>query len=173
MSYQYNQYLHTHKLGVKQGFEWIKSNLPELVKQEEFDLEHQIGFAHDNSKTEQDEYDAYDKYFYGGNRSYSVTQEFNRAWLLHIHRNPHHWQYWVLINDDPKEGEVLIEMPYNYILEMICDWWSFSWTKGDLNEIFPWYEEHKDYIQLHSSSRLAVEGILALMKIKLEEKIND
>ena len=59
---------------------------------------------------------------------------------------PHHWQYWVLINDNPEEGEVLIEMPYNYILEMICDWWAFSWAKGNLNEIFPWYEERKRII---------------------------
>ena len=172
MSYQYDQYLTNHKANVKKGFEWIRDNIPELIKSE-FDLEHQISFAHDHSKTEQDEYDAYDAYFYGGNKSYTVVQNFNKAWLLHIHRNPHHWQYWILINDDPNEGEILLEMPYNYILEMICDWWAFSWAKGNLNEIFPWYEERKDYIQLHNSSRLAVEGILALIKIKLEENNND
>ena len=22
-------------------------------------------------------------------------------------------------------------MPYPYIIEMICDWWTFSWIKGD------------------------------------------
>ena len=42
-----------------------------------------------------------------------------KAWLLHIHRNPHHWQYWVLINDNPEEGENLIEMPYNYIIGLV------------------------------------------------------
>lgn len=172
MSYQYDQYLTNHKANVKKGFEWIRDNIPELLKSE-FDLEHQIGFAHDQSKTEKDEYDAYDAYFYGGNKSYSVVQDFNKAWLIHIHRNPHHWQYWILINDSPEEGEILIEMPYNYILEMICDWWAFSWAKGNLNEIFSWYEERKDYIRLHNSSRLAVEGILALIKIKLEENNND
>lgn len=168
MSYQYDQYLTNHKANVKKGFEWIRDNIPELIKSE-FDLEHQIGFAHDQSKTEQDEYEAYDKYFYGGNKSFSVVQEFNKAWLLHIHRNPHHWQYWVLIHDDPNEPEECIEMPYNYIVEMICDWWSFSWAKGNPNEIFPWYKARKDYIRLHNSSRLAVEGILALIKMKLEE----
>jgi len=172
MSYQYDQYLANHKSNVKKGFDWIRDNLPELIKTG-FDFERQMGLNHDHSKTERDEYEAYDAYFYGGNKSYSVVQDFNKAWLLHIHRNPHHWQYWVLINDDPQEGEILIEMPYNYIVEMICDWWAFSWAKGNLNEVFPWYEEHKDYIQLHSSSRLAVEGILSLIKLKLEEQNDD
>lgn len=41
--------------------------------------------------------------------SYEVVENFNRAWLLHIHRNPHHWQHWVLINDDPELGETVLE----------------------------------------------------------------
>lgn len=115
---------------------------------------------HDASKSKPDEYEAYDAYFYGGNRSYAVVQAFQRAWLLHIHRNPHHWQHWVLINDDPGEGEVLLEMPYNYIIEMICDWWAFSWAEGNLSEIFSWYDEHKDYIKLNPKTRETVEDIL-------------
>lgn len=169
MSIAYDQYLTQHKANVKKGFDWIRENLPELVIGE-YDYEWQIGMAHDASKTNPDEYEAYDAYFYGGNRSYAVVQAFNKAWLMHIHRNPHHWQHWVLINDEPDEGEILIEMPYNYILEMICDWWAFSWAKGDLTEIFKWYEEHKDYIKLHEASRRAVEINLRMIKEKLEEK---
>ena len=169
MSHQYEQYLNQHKENVKKGFYWIRDNIPELIKPG-YDLEHQICFVHDSSKTEQDEYGAYDAYFYGGNKSFSVVQNFNKAWLLHIHRNPHHWQYWVLINDNQDEGEILIEMPYNYILEMICDWWSFSWAKGNLNDIFYWYEEHKNHIKLHPNARKKVETILDLMKTKLEEE---
>lgn len=169
MSIQYDQYLTQHKANVKKGFEWIRDNLPELVIGD-YDYEWQIGMAHDESKTQPDEYEAYDAYFYGGNRSFAVTQAFNKAWLLHIHRNPHHWQHWILINDEPNEGEILIEMPYNYILEMICDWWAFSWAKGDLTEIFKWYGEHKDYIKLNKKSHATVEHILEQIKSKLEEK---
>lgn len=167
MSYQYDQYLVNHKDNVKNGFNWILENIPELLKTG-FDFVWQMNSQHDYSKGEPDEYEAYDAYFYGGNRSFSVVQDFKRAWLLHIHRNPHHWQYWVLLNDDPEEGETFIEMPYNYILEMICDWWSFSWAKGDLNDIFPWYEEHKDYIKLHPKSRETVKFVLEQIKMKLE-----
>ena len=167
MSYQYDQYLAKHKENVRNGFEWLQTNLPELVKGVP-NLGWQTGFAHDQSKSEPDEYEAYDAYFYGGNRSFKVVQEYRKAWLLHLHRNPHHWQHWVLINDDPKEGEILIEMPVNYILEMICDWWAFSWSKGNLQEIFNWYDEHKNYMKLHPNTRKKVEEILGKIKEKLD-----
>jgi hypothetical protein len=53
---------------------------------------------------------------------------------------------------------------------MICDWWAFSWSKGNLNDIFAWYEEHKNYIKLHPNSRKTVDYILNQIKIKLEEQ---
>jgi hypothetical protein len=52
---------------------------------------------------------------------------------------------------------------------MICDWWAFSWSKGNLNEIFPWYEQRKNYIKLHPNSRKILESILGQIKIKLED----
>ena len=169
MSKQYNLYLEQHKGNVAKGFYWIQENAPELL----FDIpgvsyEHQICYSHDYSKSLSDEYEAYDDYFYGGNKSFNVVQDFNRAWLTHIHRNPHHWQYWILINDNPKEGEIIMDMPYNYIIEMICDWWAFSWSKGNLFEIFSWYDEHKNYMKLSAVTRMNVESILSKIKEKLE-----
>ena len=172
MSYQYDQYLARHKLNVKKGFDYIKENLPHLVDVplNGVDYEWQIGMAHDQSKSEQDEYNAYDAYFYGGNRSFAVVQAFNKAWLFHIHRNPHHWQYWVLLHDEPDEPEECIEMPYNYILEMICDWWAFSWANENLYEIFAWYDDHKDNIKLHQNTRQTVEFVLGEIKKELEQE---
>ena len=166
MSYQYDRYLAQHKSNVEAGFRWLQKNLPEIT--EGSGAEHNIVFAHDQSKTEPDEYGPYDIYFYGGNRSYGVVEDFRKAWLLHIHRNPHHWQYWVLINDAPEEGEIILEMPYCYVLEMICDWWSFSWQSGNLYEIFKWYEEHSKYIKLAQTTKITVEYILDNMKKKLQ-----
>ena len=148
MSQQYDLYLKKHKANVKKGFDWLQTNMPWLFEGRP-SAAWQTEFEHDASKSNPDEYEAYDAYFYGGNRSHAIVEAFNRAWLLHIHRNPHHWQHWVLINDDPGEGEVLLKMPYNYIIEMICDWWAFSWEKGDLSEIFSWYDDHQAYIKLH------------------------
>lgn len=170
MSRSYDLYLDMHKNNVARGFYWIKENLPELlIDMEDVDYEHQICYAHDASKSESDEYEAYDRYFYGNNRSYQVVTDFNYAWLNHIHRNPHHWQHWILINDDPNNGERIMDMPYNYILEMICDWWAFSWDKENLHEIFTWYDSHKDYMKLSEITRHHVTDILAKIKAKLEE----
>lgn len=159
MSKEYDEYLEKHKHNVTRGYIWLRTNLPKLFDGKP-SASWQIDFNHDQSKYNLDEYAAYDAYFYGGNRSHAVVEAFQKAWLLHLHRNPHHWQYWVLINDDPDEGEVLLEMPYNYIIEMICDWWSFSWQKGNLSEIFNWYDEHSAYIKLAPKTREIVEDIL-------------
>lgn len=168
MSVQYDNYLTKHKVNVCKGYEWIRENLPDLLLGKH-NVEWQLQYGHDQSKYDPEEYDAYDRYFYGNNRSYAVVQEFRMAWLRHIHQNPHHWQHWVLINDDPNEGEIVMDMPYIYIIEMICDWWAFSWAVGNLYEIFNWYESHKDYMKLSDSTRKTVNDILAKIKAKLDE----
>ena len=147
--------------------QWIAAYIPELT---DVEATRNIEF-HDMSKNTPDEYTPYDNYFYG-EQTPAIIEAFNRAWLMHIHRNPHHWQYWVLINDEPKEGTILIEMPYPYIIEMICDWWAFSWIKGDLSEMFAWYKDHADYIKLHNNTRSIVEEILEMIRTKLTEVEN-
>ena len=169
MSIQYDNYLTNHKNNVYRGYEWISKNLPEILKPD-LAYEYQLMYNHDASKSSDQEYHAYDAYFYGRNRSYQVVQEFNRAWLHHIHHNPHHWQHWVLINDNPNEGEIVLDMPHLYIIEAVCDWWAFSWAKGNLYEIFNWYDEHKAYMKLSDKTRRTVEDILAKIKTKLDEE---
>lgn len=166
MSWDYDNYLQNHIENVQKGFRWMQEHLPGLIL-DEFDYSNIL--HHDNSKRQQKEYSAYDAYFYGRNKSYQVVKDFNYAWLHHIHHNPHHWQYWVLINDDPEEGTVALEMPYEYIVEMICDWWSFSWKSGDLRGIFSWYDKHKGGMILSDETRKTVEDILN----KIEQYLNE
>lgn len=170
MSIEYDNYLREHKENVAKGLYWLGANLPGILDGVDVvSLRDQVNQYHDLSKYTAAEYDAYDAYFYGKNKTYKVVQDFSRAWLHHIHRNPHHWQYWVLINDEPGEGMDILEMDYCYIIEMICDWWSFSWKKGELYEIFSWYDQHKDYIKLGYKTRKTVEDILDRMREKLDE----
>lgn len=167
MSWEYDNYLQEHIENVQKGFRWMQERLPSFIS-DEFDYSN-ILYRHDNSKRQQKEYSAYDAYFYGGNRSSQVMSNFDYAWLHHIHHNPHHWQYWVLINDDSEEGTKALDIPYSYIIEMICDWWSFSWKAGNLYEIFDWYEEHKDRMILATKTRVIIESILDKMKEVLDE----
>lgn len=167
MSYEYDQYLIRHRCNVQKAYYWLSTNLPEVVGDYDRDVIWQVVFTHDISKDDPEEYEAYDAYFYGNNRSHEVVTAYQRAWLRHIQRNEHHWQHWVLINDDPAEGTVALEMPHNYILGMICDWWSFSIEKENLEEIFDWYAEHKDYMLLAPKTRETVEDILSKLAKRL------
>ena len=172
MSVEYDNYLNKHRENVTAALEWIRYNLPDLLDTVTPCQYARIVNCHDDSKYYQEEYDAYDKYFYGGRKTKAIVDDFNIAWLNHIHNNPHHWQHWVLINDDPEEGTIALDIPYKYVLEMIADWWSFSWKSGDLYEIFDWYDSHKVHMILSKNTRETVEEILAEMKEKLDsEKI--
>lgn len=173
MSLAYNNYLDEHISNVNRAFEWIRTYLPEVVEWLKNDMGDNdiwsITKNHDDSKYSMEEYDAYDAYFYGKDKTSKVKEDFNRAWLHHIHNNPHHWQYYCLINDEAEEGMVVLDMPIRYIVEMICDWWAFSWKSGNLREIFKWYLVHKDYMKLSDNTRMSVEDILARIKDKLDE----
>lgn len=172
MSIEYNNYLSEHISNVQKGLNFFKEHMPDILT---YEGNYYLGYAleeqfanHDKSKYDEKEYAAYDAYFYGGNKTQAVLDEFNRAWLHHIHHNPHHWQYYVLIQDD--DETICVEMPYCYVLEMLCDWWAFSWKNGDLFEIFEWYEKHKNHILLNPKTRKVVEDILTKLRAQLAIK---
>lgn len=182
---QYDAYLDSHIGNVQKGYQWLKDNLPHVLSEDNYfeeicyygDLDEIIG-QHDQSKYNKVpdaenyyelkcEYDPYAEYFYGEEKGPEVEKRFNLAWLSHIHSNPHHWQHWLLQHDD--EGLEILDMPYVFIIEMICDHWSFSWKSGNLYEIFNWYEEHKPGILMSDKTRKTYEHILSSIKTKLDE----
>ena len=169
MSLQYDEYLKEHVQNVTNGLRWMADNLNLIklgISESDVSLALENAGVHDQSKYDQEEYRPYDDYFYGGNKSHAVKTAFDQAWLHHQHVNPHHWQYWVLINDD--EGVKPLPMPTDYILEMIADWWTFSWREGNLMEIFDWYDKHRDVILFEDGTRKTVEKILNEMRKVLE-----
>ena len=161
MSAKYNDYIIEHTDNVIKAYMWLKEH--NIIKQ---DLLDELKL-HDLSKYSHQEYEAYDNYFYG-TRTEAVKEAFNYAWLHHIHHNPHHWQYWVLVNDE--DGTIALEMPENYVYEMICDHWAFSHKSGNLYEIFDWYESHKKNMILHWTTRKLYESILDKIKEELDKQ---
>ena len=161
----YNDYLDKHINAVRLAFSWLCINLPELIKDYDADMLGEFIDSHDVSKWEDEEYFAYCEYFYG-EKTPEVKDEFDRAWLHHQHRNPHHWQHWLLKQDDGTNKA--IEMPYLDVIEMVCDHWSFSWMKDDLYEIFSWYDENKPKMILHPNTKSLYESILEKIKNKLD-----
>ena len=166
MSAKYNEYISEHIDNVKKAYFWLKDHAIIDFKEDEADFLKQLNI-HDLSKYGEKEYDAYDKYFYG-TKTKEVEKEFNYAWLHHIHNNPHHWQYWLLYEDSTKKP-IPLEIPYEYLIEMILDWWSFSWKQGNLYEIQDWYNNHKSIIIMNENSKNLTEKIIRSIIDKLDE----
>ena len=171
MSKEYDDYLKSHIDAVRNAVDWMVENNVGDVRNLSGGLVAarlvSNARAHDESKFLVEEYGPYDAYFYGGRDEGA----FDVAWLHHIHHNPHHWQHWLLVNgygDFGTPGVVTpVEMPRVYALEMVADWWSFSWRSGNLREVFGWYGEHRDRIVLHPSTRKYVESVLGEIDEKL------
>jgi len=172
MSRKYSEYLGSHIGAVGRAARYMVDNLGETDVFSGVDTEAFLRnvVKHDESKYGTEEYGPYDAYFYGT----PDEDAFNRAWLHHIHNNPHHWQHWMLMNDDGKYRDpgkvVALEMPRVYALEMVADWWSFSWRSGDLTEMFRWYDENKGNIIIHQRTREYVESVLDEIRSLLSDK---
>ncbi|MDI9519176.1 MAG: DUF5662 family protein [Erysipelotrichaceae bacterium] len=79
------------------------------------------GILHDLSKYLPIEFISGVKYFQGYRSPIDKEKEilgYSKAWLHHKGRNKHHWEYWY---DFTKDGYGPIEMPIQYVCEMICD----------------------------------------------------
>ena len=88
------------------------------------------------------------------------TKEFDFAWLLHQKRNRHHWQWWILPEDD---GDFkILEMQDRYIQEMYCDWVGANLAQGHGGRVgvVEWYQAHKDKMQLGSNTRKKIEELV-------------
>lgn len=166
MSAKYSEYISNHIANVKKAYLWLKDRAIIDLKEAEADFLNQLNI-HDLSKYSEEEYYAYDSYFYG-TETEKAKKDFDYAWLHHIHENPHHWQHWVLVNDD--EGTYALEMPKEFVYEMICDWWSFSHKTDNLYEIFDWYKAHSKKMILHENTRKLVEEILDKIKTELDKE---
>ena len=121
------------------------------------------GITHDLSKLRPSEFIPYARYFYsffgvgwsqekyGGcgdeiARHQEISMAFDRAWLYHIHRNPHHWQFWLLQEDDGSLKK--IPMPVKYLKEMLTDWRGAGRAITGKDNTPEWYLENKDKIKL-------------------------
>ncbi len=133
------------------------------------------GLFHDISKFLPSEFFPYANFFYGKNSKkprdktgyYKPTDtgdiKFDYAWLYHQKRNKHHWQYWILPEDEG--GIKLMPMPDKYIIEMVCDWRGAGKAQGftGKDEIAKWYLANKEKMQLNPETREKVENLLSLM----------
>ena len=146
---EYRKYIIAHKERVSKFADWLKKNLPEIFNNVDMSAFDEVIKEHDESKFSEEEFDAYAKHFYDDD-DYSL--EYDNAWEHHWMNNEHHPEHWL--------GQ---DMPYIYILEMLCDWGSFSIDKGNLKELIDYYyseardDEEKN---LSDNTKIIIEEIL-------------
>lgn len=130
------------------------------------------GVVHDLSKFHPREWFPYVDKFYGGEypeRHYGdvrnhlgdkytqpwVDARFDEAWNHHQKRNPHHWQYWVLREDDG--ATKALDMPMRYRKEMLADWRGAGIAINGRDETPEWYRRNRDKMILHPDVRAWIE----------------
>ena len=122
---EYYKYIDAHRTRVTHFAMWLIENCPELFEGVDPEIFTDLIQEHDMSKFSEEEFEPYAQRWHGDGKK---TREYELAWEHHYMNNEHHPEYW--------NGE---DMPYIYILEMICDWGSFSIDKGDLKELSDFY----------------------------------
>jgi hypothetical protein len=114
--------------------------------------------THDMSKFRPSEFFPYMRFFYSqkGQPCIPIIKDrFNQAWLDHIHRNNHHWQYYILYERD--QALTVLPMPRTARIEMICDWIGAGRAQGHGNDVREWYAVHYQALKLHPTTRELVE----------------
>jgi hypothetical protein len=163
---EYKKYIIDHKARVKQFADWLKENVPEVFDElPDIEVFYDIIEEHDDSKFSEEEFEPYAQKFYGpqdiNGKPLEFVPGYEEAWQHHWIHNEHHPEFWL--------GE---DMPYIYILEMLCDWGSFSIDKGDLTELSKYYYENaKDDEEknLSDNTKEIIEEILSKINSVLEE----
>jgi hypothetical protein len=110
---------------------------------------------HDWSKLSPAEWGPYVRTFY---TDHAREGEFDKAWLHHQHRNPHHWQHWVLREDD---GDTkALRMPYKFVREMVADWMGAGRAITGRWDVATWYDANAHKMVLHPDVRVQVEHLI-------------
>lgn len=116
--------------------------------------------THDLSKLRPSEFFPYARCFYlkNGTPRTSDFPDIRWAWLCHQKRNKHHWQYWVLFNDN-STIEVL-HMKFPYAREMVVDLIASGKSIPNGKSAGDYYLSIRDNIIMHADTKAVVEDLL-------------
>lgn len=87
---------------------------------------------------------------------------FDRAWLHHQHANPHHWQHWVLREDDG--GTKVLQMPEPLVREMVADWAGAGRAITGKWGMAEWYRKTMPHRQLHPTTARRVGELVQVIE---------
>lgn len=136
------------------------------------------GLGHDLSKYTPAEFLAGVKYYQGYRSPNEAEREAagaSSAWMHHKGRNRHHFEYWT--DYDPAvRGKIRpVEMPYRYVVEMLCDRLAASRIYNGANysqdEPLKYFLPAKPNRMIHPATSDCIEDMLRLVAEKGEDEV--
>lgn len=154
MSYrdnEYKNYIDQHIEKVEDVWISLYKKLP--LHQHEINLIDTLIIEHDQSKYGEEEFEGYRQKFYPEDDEISSETVFNISWLHHRNNNPHHWDYWLLYENNEV---IALPMYKEYTIEMLCDWTAMS-LNFKKNSPLEWYNSKKVDIILHKTTQEMID----------------
>lgn len=131
------------------------------------------GLTHDLSKFSPVEFFESVKYWTGKRSPILAVKEtvgIAYSWLHHKGRNKHHYEYWV----DRVNGELIFhKIPFNYTIEMVCDWLAACRTYSNngadvFSREYEWWKKHVNKVSVNEDTKYLVSKLLWNLKEQQE-----
>lgn len=137
------------------------------------------GLFHDLSKYSPTEFIPGAKHYQGNRSPNDRDRELNgysSAWMHHMGRNRHHFEYWRDYSPVHKGFMKPVKMPFNYLVEMFCDRVAASkiyrgkdYTDSSAYDYFM-AAKHRRVGMIDEETSDTLEGLLFMLKEEGEEK---
>ncbi len=137
------------------------------------------GLFHDLSKYSPTEFLQGAKYYQGTRSPNDKAREelgYSKAWMHHMGRNKHHFEYWRDYSPKHKGFMKPVEMPLNYVVEMFCDrvaaskiYQGSNYTDESAYNYFM-AAKHRRVDMIHPVTSDTLENLLLMLKEQGEEK---
>ena len=151
---EYYEYIKEHKQNVKKCFNKYADILHEFLDCNMDILKDNVE-KHDDSKFSFEECENYRQFFFPTILETTDKNKMNIGWLNHIHLNKHHWNHWVIVDSD---GITALDMPVEYIAEMLLDWAAMGLKFNNSTKDF--YKNNKDKMVLSPNTMLLIDRII-------------
>lgn len=129
---------------------------------------------HDWSKFTPVEFVNYSRYKYG----VQSKREWAKAWLHHLHLNPHHPEHWLLswrggpdfydgIGESRCSFVTSLPMPETYVREMLADFMANGKGSTGSYNISRWLNRSGPAMLLHSDTEIRLDGVMTELGYEL------
>ena len=159
----YYQSILEHQFYIHKAFNTFGADLCKKANVNVDDLEKLIN-KHDMSKFSEGEFNGYRQWFFPNKRNSVIIIkdekepniiEFEKACKHHYSVNPHHPEYWLDNNGNPKE------IPTIYVIEMILNWSAESMKFH--TSLLDWYANNKEHLKIESFTKNKIEYLIELI----------